>query len=289
MTTRSTPLLSFEHLSVPQAIRRTLKVVCSQWLTFFQLAAASLLPFLVVFAGSTATIYAIIESTLAELKKDAKKHHDDHSPDNGQEFEDILEAIGEAFVGLLLIVILAVALSVAVSIVGRAAMIRSTAELYAHNEMRSDACSSLHKGVWQFCELFLAGILTQGAAVFVYTLPVFFSVHGMLMMGIFLAAVAPFLVWYMSIRLSLVYPANVVEESCSGIGGIRRSWELTAGAFCDIWCSKLLLAFILIVIIVVAVAVDGAVADKGYGPVVVLLSLVIVALPTFFFSPCSAV
>ena len=98
----------------------------------------------------------------------------------------------------------------------------------------------------------------------------------------------PFFLFYLQIRLSLVYPAIVVEN-VGGIRGLTRSWELTEGGFCDVWCSNLLMSVFFWAVLYAAYKLFEVAAEHTNENFVVFLAVVIASLPNFFFSPCGAV
>lgn len=271
-------LYSLEDLSVSQTIQRVFKIVSSQCLTFFQLAISVVLPFIVVCLGGAYTFWSILAVGLSKISKDQ----------NDQNWEDYQAVLLESFVGLSLVVVMSVVLSVVVTIVGKAAMVRATAELYAHHRM-PDASVALQKGLWQFCELFLAGILLAIIMLFVMSLPILLTLHDMALLGIFLSIVAPFVAMYLSIRLSLVYPAIVIEESCTATGGLKRSWELTEGAFCDIWCAKSCFGALFGLVVYFAIKIFTISAEHANEKAAIAMVVFTLSLPNFFFTPCSTV
>lgn len=267
-----------EHLSVPQTLGRVFKIVCCNWITFFQLAAAAVLPLFLIILGSVFLFLEVLGRELLHIVQRSGK--------DGIDWKEIQKVFIDSSGALGLILVGGTVLSVVVTMCGRAAMCRATAELYASNDT-PEAGTCLQKAFWQFCELIMAGIVMQGSVLFIVTLPFFLIIHDFLILGVFAYVVAPFVAYYVNIRLSLVVPAIVVEDSCSGLGGIRRSWNLTSGAFCDIFCANLLFGVLFGVVLAAASKFLDATSDHVNFEVVLFIAVLILSLPNFFFMPCS--
>jgi membrane-anchored glycerophosphoryl diester phosphodiesterase (GDPDase) len=111
----------------------------------------------------------------------------------------------------------------------------------------------------------------------------------MVVLGVLLALVVPVLALYMNVRFTLVYPAIVVEENCTASGGLKRSWALTEGAFCDIWCAKTAFGLIFGLVLYANIHLLIYSGQHDNEKAALGLFVVMMCLPTFFFTPCSTV
>ena len=71
--------------------------------------------------------------------------------------------------------------------------------------------------------------------VALYGIPMLLFYAGYVGLGVLTILVFPFVLFYCMVRFTLMFPAIVVED-LSAIQGLKRSWELSQGAFCDIFC-----------------------------------------------------
>ena len=149
---------------------------------------------------------------------------------------------------MMIIVFQTVVFSV-LTIAGRGAMIRATAELYASVNAEPQWLQCFQLGLSRFWALFCAGVLMCFGFVILYGVPMLFFYGGYMGLALVLFLLFPPFLFYCSVRLALVFPAIVVEN-LSAVNGVKRSWELSRNAFCDIFCA-----------LFVAVIVVGVVAN----------------------------
>jgi len=132
--------------------------------------------------------------------------------------------------------------SVACSI-GRGAISYAVAQTYLHKTYSTKEC--LQWGWKRVCALFTSGLIV-GAALGLFMIVAFGiqlvfakTANSSILFGLFwiLAWVAIIVViFYTSIKLMLAFPAITLEGK-GAVDGLKRSWDLTRGGFCFLFCS----------------------------------------------------
>ena len=217
----------FQHLSFGGTFSRTFSLFADRFDVFLALSCLVLVPFFIIVITMTlmAVSWAIRDSEMPDF-------HPTHLPLMGS----IL-----ALQGMLYAVI---------TIVGRGAMIRAVGEMYLGDGSHINWHACLRKSLKQFCSLLSASLMVSGGMVVGAILPFFVIVMAFVyptmlwitlatIVGITFVAVGS----YIYISLIMSSPAIVIEQR-SAIQGLKRSWELSSGSRCYIFCTLFLLWFI---------------------------------------------
>ena len=268
----------FIYLGIPQTVGRTVHVFASRWQVFGKLAAAAVVPQMILMAGLTAVMAAIFKDLIEKFDAD------EAAADPVAMVEDILTIVTSRFSVVLSLAVTSLITNLVLTIVAHGAMVRATAELYVDRNPPAMHC--LHQGLRQFSTLLGAGLLLRVVLGMILVLPLGFVVADrMVWLGFLGLFLAPWIVLYMAIRLSLLYPVIVTEQRTSVMEAFQRSWQLTRGAYWQIVCSGL--GFVLLLGIF-CYALQLVFLGMHLGGSSVLPAVISQQVPNFIFVPLFA-
>ena len=233
----------YERLTVPQMFSKALEIFQHRYHTFLALSSMVTVPMMVFGVGISLYVFSALKDVMESVEKfekDQKEMNPYVDPDaNNELIASDLQAIANAVLNHLgffvsILVFQTIVFSV-LTIAGRGAMIRATAELYANPAAEPHWLQCFRLGLSRFCSLFCAGFLMSFGFVALYGIPMLLFYAGYVGLGVLTILVFPFVLFYCMVRFTLMFPAIVVED-LSAIQGLKRSWELSQGAFCDIFC-----------------------------------------------------
>jgi len=148
-------------------------------------------------------------------------------------FYDIMIKYGPEIVVIIIIAIITISLVMS-TFVG--AMTHSAAEAYSGNT--PEACKSIRFGWSRKWQIYFYQIIASFVFIVVYICSILVAVkinRGFVYFVIILAVIA-FFIFFVTVLVAVI-PAIIVEGK-SSIGAIRRSYDLSQGEFCFIFCTN---------------------------------------------------
>lgn len=270
-------IVTYERLTVPQLFQKASDVFRHRLRVFLTLSTLVTLPMMLFGVAMSSYAFASLTdvmSSFQKLSEDQTSMMIDAGMDAGQSSSsssstygnyqpaydptaasdklqaDMYEIVASLFrhvpFFLTIIVVQTTVFSV-LTIAGRGAMIRATAELFVNVDAEPQWMDCFHKGLGRFWALFCAGILLSFGFLTLYGVPVLMFYGGYVGLGVLMFIIFPFALVYCSVRFALVFP-SIVIENLSAMEGVKRSWELSQNAFCDVFGVMFSAGFCIVIV-----------------------------------------